>query len=82
VALSNVFGDRIISSDIWPACSPDHNLCDLFLLVFLKDKINNRNTRKEKEVKENIHKETANIPAEQLQRVSQNFFAGARNVFV
>jgi hypothetical protein len=26
-ALSDVFGDRIISSDIWPARSPDLNPC-------------------------------------------------------
>jgi hypothetical protein len=31
-ALSNVFGDRLISSGIWPAYSPDLNPCDFFLL--------------------------------------------------
>jgi hypothetical protein len=29
-ALSDVFGDRIISSGIWPARSPDLNPCDFF----------------------------------------------------
>jgi hypothetical protein len=29
-ALANVFGDRIISSGIWPARSPDLNPCDFF----------------------------------------------------
>jgi hypothetical protein len=29
-ALSDVFRDRIVSSDIWPACSPDLNPCDFF----------------------------------------------------
>jgi hypothetical protein len=29
-ALSNVFGDRIISSGIWPARSPNLNPCDIF----------------------------------------------------
>jgi hypothetical protein len=31
-ALSDVFGDRIISSGIWLAHSPDLNPCDFFLL--------------------------------------------------
>jgi hypothetical protein len=30
LALPDVFGDRIISSGIWPARSPDLNPCDLF----------------------------------------------------
>jgi hypothetical protein len=30
--LSDVFRDRIISSDIWLACTPDLNPCDFFLL--------------------------------------------------
>jgi hypothetical protein len=39
----------------------------------LKDKVYNRNTRTE-ELKENICREIANIPAEQLQRVNHNLF--------
>jgi hypothetical protein len=35
--LSNVFGDRNISSDIWPESSPDLNPCDFFWGC-LKDK--------------------------------------------
>jgi hypothetical protein len=31
-ALSDVFGDRIINSGIWPAHSPDLNPCNFFLL--------------------------------------------------
>jgi hypothetical protein len=31
-ALSGIFGDRIISSDIWPVRSPDLNPCDCFSL--------------------------------------------------
>jgi hypothetical protein len=31
-ALSNVFGDRIISSGIWPVYSTDLNPCNFFLL--------------------------------------------------
>jgi hypothetical protein len=73
-ALSDVFGDRIISSDIWPARSPDFNSCDFFFWGCLKDKVYNSNTRTEKELKENILREIANIHAKQLQRVNQNLF--------
>jgi hypothetical protein len=72
-ALSAVFGDRIISSGIWPARSPDLNPCDLFFLGCLKDKDYNSNPRTE-ELKENIHREFESILAEQLQRANQNLF--------
>jgi RNA polymerase-binding transcription factor DksA len=39
----------------------------------LKDKVYNSNSQTE-ELKENICKEIANIPAEQLQRINQNLF--------
>jgi hypothetical protein len=42
-AMSIVFGDRIISSGIWPACSPDLNPCDFFFGGCLKDKVYNSN---------------------------------------
>jgi hypothetical protein len=38
----------------------------------LKNKV--YNPRKEEELKEIIHKEIANIPAEQLERVNRNLF--------
>jgi hypothetical protein len=72
-ALSGVFGGRIISSDIWPAHSPDLNPCDFFFWGCLKDKVHNSNPGME-ELKENIHRDIAVTPAEQLQRVKQNFF--------
>jgi hypothetical protein len=72
-ALFHVFEDRIISSDIWPACSPDLNLCDFFFWCSLKDKVYDNNPRTE-ELKENVCREIANIPAEQLQIINQNFF--------
>jgi hypothetical protein len=62
-ALSDVLGDRIISDGIWLARSPDLNPCDFFLCGCLKDKVYNSNPRTE-ELKENIRKEIANIPAE------------------
>jgi hypothetical protein len=35
-ALSHVFVDRIISSGVWPARSPELNSCDFFLLGFFE----------------------------------------------
>jgi hypothetical protein len=70
-ALSDVFGDRIISSGIWPAHSPDLNPCDFFFWGCLKDKVYIINPRTE-EVKEITCREIANIPAERLQRVNRN----------
>jgi hypothetical protein len=64
-ALSNVFRVRIISSGIWPACSPDLKLCNFFFWSCLKDKVDSSNPQT-KELKENIRKEIANIPAGQL----------------
>jgi hypothetical protein len=72
-ALSDIFGDRNNSSGIWPTCSLYLNPCDSFFWRYLKDKVYNRNPRTE-EPKENIRRERANIPAEQLQRVNQNLF--------
>jgi hypothetical protein len=73
-ALSNVFRDRIISSDIWPAHSPDLNPCDFFFWGCLKDEVYSNNPRMEQERKENIHREISNIPAEHLQKVNQKLF--------
>jgi hypothetical protein len=71
--LSIVFGDRIVSSGIWPARSPYFNPCDLFFWGCLMDKVYNCNPQME-ELKENIRRKTANIPAQQFQRVNQNLF--------
>jgi hypothetical protein len=65
-ALPDVFGDKIISSGIWPVHSPELNPCDFFFWGFSKDKVYNRNPEMEEELKENVHRESANIPAEQL----------------
>jgi hypothetical protein len=40
----------------------------------LKHKVYNSDPRTEEEIKENNGREIATIPAEQLQRVNQNFF--------
>jgi hypothetical protein len=42
-ALSNVFRDRIIRSDIWPAHSPDFKPCRFFFLGCLKGKFYSSN---------------------------------------
>jgi hypothetical protein len=73
-ALSDVFGDRIISSDIWPARSPDLNPCDFFFWHCSNDKVYKNNSRTEEQLKENNRREIASIPAEELQRLYQNLF--------
>jgi hypothetical protein len=72
-ALFDDLGDRIISSGIWPERSPDLNPSNFFSRNCLRDKVYRSNPRTE-ELKENIRREIANIPAEQLQRVNQNLF--------
>jgi hypothetical protein len=72
-ALYDVFGGRIISSDIWPAHSADLNHCDSFFFGCLKDTVYNSNPRKEG-LEDNIHKKFKNIPAEEFQRINQNLF--------
>jgi hypothetical protein len=62
-ALSDVFGDRIISSGIRPARSPNLNPCDFFFWGCLKDEVYNSNPRMDEKLKQNIRREIANIPA-------------------
>jgi hypothetical protein len=63
-ALSDVFGNRNISNDIWPARSPVLNPCDFFFWDCLKSKV----------YSSNIRREISNIPAEHLEKVNQNLF--------
>ncbi|PNF37455.1 hypothetical protein B7P43_G15516, partial [Cryptotermes secundus] len=72
-ALSDDFRDRIIGSGIWPAHSPYLNPRDFFFWGCLKDKVHNSYSKMEK-LKENICREIANIPAEQLQMLNLNVF--------
>jgi hypothetical protein len=81
-ALSDVFGDRIISSGIGLAHSLGFNPCDFLFGGCLKDEVYNSNPRMEEELKENIGIKIANMPAEQLQRVNQNLFTCVRNVYM
>jgi hypothetical protein len=73
-ALSDVFGDRIMSSGIWPARSPDLNPYDLLYWGRLKDNVYDNNPSTE-ELKENICREITNIPGEQLKKVNQNLLS-------
>jgi hypothetical protein len=72
-ALSVVFGNRIISSGIWPARSPDLNPCDIFFWGCLENKVHNSDQRT-KELNENVRRKFANITADELQIVNQNPF--------
>jgi hypothetical protein len=54
MALEEVFGDRIISCNLWPACWPDLTPCNLNLPGNLKNKIYRRSTHIIEEFKENI----------------------------
>jgi hypothetical protein len=75
--------ETIINSSIWPARSPDVNPGDFFFFwVCLKNKVYNSKPISEEELKENIIREIANIPVEQLQRVNQNSSAGARTIYM
>jgi hypothetical protein len=58
---------------IWLTCSADLNPCGFLFWACLTDKLYKCNLWTE-ELKENICKEIANIPAEQFQRVNQNSF--------
>jgi hypothetical protein len=73
-ALSDVFRERIISSGIWPTHSADLNNCDFYFWGCLKYKVYYSNPQTEEELEQNIHRESVNIPAEQLQWVNQNVF--------
>jgi hypothetical protein len=73
-ALFDVFGDGIISSCIWPARSSDFDPCDFLFRGCLKGKVYSSNPQTEEDLKENIHREIANLAAEQFQRINQNLF--------
>jgi hypothetical protein len=63
-ALSDIFRDRNISTDIWHSHSPDLNPSDIFFCGSLQDKF--ETVKPIWKNKKKIHIEIANIPAEQL----------------
>jgi hypothetical protein len=73
-ALSDVFRNRIISSGIWPARSPELHPCDFYFWGYLKGRVYHNNPRREEGQKENIRRGIANISPEHIERVNQNPF--------
>jgi hypothetical protein len=71
--LSDIIGDRIIITGIWPTRSSDLNPSNFFFCGCLNIKVHKSNLCTE-ELKENIRKEIAKTPAERLQMVNQNLF--------
>jgi hypothetical protein len=55
--LPEVFGERVISQGLWPACSPDLNPSDLFM-----ERTTMYNPHSLQELKENILQEASIIP--------------------
>jgi hypothetical protein len=70
--LRQVFGDRIISRGLWPACSPDLNHCDFYLWGNLEQKVYKTNPHTIEELKENVRNEVSAISPGELQRVITN----------
>jgi hypothetical protein len=56
MALEGVFGDRIISRGLWPACSLVLTPCSFYLWGNLKDKVYRINLHMEEGLKENIQR--------------------------
>jgi hypothetical protein len=69
-----VFGDRRISSSLWPASLPDLTPSDFHVWGDLKDKVNRTNSNTKKELKENIQREILKVPQENHLRVNFNLF--------
>jgi hypothetical protein len=70
-----------MTSVIWPARSPDLNTCHFYLWGCLKNKVYNTKPQRE-DLKENIRREVANIPAEELQRVISEHLPSVRGMSV
>jgi len=72
-AIREVFEDRIISRNRWPARSPDLNPCDFFLWGFLKAKVYENNPHTLDELRTNITNLIQAIPEQMLSNVYDNF---------
>jgi hypothetical protein len=70
--LRQVFGDRILSREIWPQRSPDLTPCDYYLWVAVKGAVYEHNPHTFVELKEAITNFTRNIPSIELSRVFAN----------
>ncbi|PSN46232.1 hypothetical protein C0J52_11390 [Blattella germanica] len=78
-ALRDVYGDKLISSGLWPSRSPDLNPCDFYLWGNLKCKVYANNPRDWEALKENIKIEIFSINWDDLQEVSENLFRWIRS---
>jgi len=74
--LREMFPGRLITlrGDVeWPARSPDLSPCDVFLWVYLKEKVFEHRPRSLEDLKERIQQEIDSIPPELTQSVMKNF---------
>ena len=81
--IASQFGDRIIGLDSekqtgggidWPASSPELNVCDFFLWVYLKYRVYRTKPKTVEELKNRIREEFANIPIEIRERAIMSFY--------
>jgi transposase len=70
--LHNLFGERVISKDLWPPRSPDLTSPDYFLWGYLKERVYENNPLDLDSLKANILQAIHNITPYTLQRVSAN----------
>ena len=68
-AVRKVFGERVISRDLWPPRSPDLTPPDFYLWGKLKDLVYADNPRSINDLKHNIRQIIADIRCEELHRV-------------
>lgn len=70
--LKNIFGDRLISTNLWPARSPDLTPLDYYLWGMLKNKVYVNNPQTISELKFTILNEIALINGNELKNVFEN----------
>jgi hypothetical protein len=74
-AISDIFGDIVISESLWPAHSPDLMPCAFYLWGSLKDKVYKINPNTLHKLEENIQEEISKIFPAELQHVKQSTFS-------
>ena len=77
-ALSEVFGDRVISRGLWPPRSPDLTPPDFYLWGKLKGSVYGDNPQTTDELKQKITSVIQNIQPDELESVFQNVFSKRR----
>lgn len=76
--IAEFFEDRVISTGLWPARSPDLTVCDFYLWGNLKNKVYKSNPHTLEELKQNIRTEINAISEAELLRVNGNFLKRCR----